>query len=291
MSFFGFRFPISPGAMISRAVVFCALLTTALHAVVSAAPPTCVMMKFTDDTRYDQVHAAENLSKRLMKKMIASGRFNLTLNTPIDRDMEAMLYDEKVRELSGIKSAIAAEDFDALFEGPGFSEKKAQSIATASVGQIVTPEITRRIGEETGAQFLVQGTIINLGVGNWWEDENYPKLSAAINTATSLLAMPIASALGGSLGPIGDLLTGGIDIRTTGIGVQSDVRIIKAATGEVVWSRRLKGIDTQKLIGLGLVSIGTEKLSENIYENAMEKMSQNILNAMIADMDEGKLFN
>ena len=56
-------------------------------------------------------------------------------------------------------------DYNAMFEGPGFSEDKAQSIATASLGQKLSPGITNQIGQMHGAEYLIQGTIINLGDG------------------------------------------------------------------------------------------------------------------------------
>ena len=144
-----------------------------LSAAISAAAPnpTCVLMKFTDDTRYDLIESANTLSDLVMEKMVASGRFNLKETRPLNENMERMLYDEKTRELSELDAALVTGDFNAVFEGPGFSEDKAQSIATASLGQIVTPSITSDIGKAHGADYLVQGTIINLGTGNWWNDD------------------------------------------------------------------------------------------------------------------------
>ena len=251
--------------------------------------PTCVLMKFTDDTRFDAIETAASLSDLLMEKMVASGRFNLKETRPLDENMERMLYDEKTRELAGFEAALSGNDFSKLFEGPGFSEEKAQSIATASLGQIVTPSITGDIGRAHGVEYLLQGTIVNLGTGNWW-NEDYALMSQAINMAASLAAAPIASALGGAMGPLGGLL-GNVDVKRTGIGVQSDVRLIKASTGEVVWSKRMVGIcDQNKVTFGGLVSIGTDKLTANLYTKAMDRMATRIVDELIADMDAGKLF-
>ena len=274
------------------------LAAAALSALLAASPltagaagssnPTCVLMKFTDDTRYDAIESAASLSDLVMEKMVASGKFNLKETRPIDENIEAQLYDEKVREMKGFESAMATGDFDRLFEGPGFSENKAQSIATAAVGQIITPEITGEIGRAHQAEYLVQGTIINLGTGNWW-NEDYMAMSSAINIGSSLAAAPIASALGGALGPLGGLV-GGLDIKRTGIGVQSDMRLIKADTGEVVWSKRVVGIADQKQVSLGLISVGTTKLTANLYAKAMDRAATKIVDALIADMEAGKLF-
>ena len=265
-------------------------LTLCLAANIAYAEnPTCVLMKFTDDTRYDLIESTASLSDLVMEKMVASGKFNLKETKPIDQNMETQLYDEKRRDLEGLQSAFNYGNFNELFEGPGFNETKAQSISTASVGQIVSPSITSAIGNAHGAEYLVQGTIINLGIGDWWNDD-FHRISTAVNTASSLTGIPVTSKVMGALGPLGSTL-GGIDVKTTGIGVQSDLRIIKASTGEVVWSKRVTGIGSQKQIGLGYgIKIGTTKLSADLYAKAMDKAAQKIVDALIADMNANKLF-
>lgn len=268
----------------------CSICPTALAA--ANDNPTCVLMKFTDDTRYDAIESAENLSDLVMEKMIASGKFNLKETKPLSEDMEKMLYDERTVELRGFESAMRSGNFTALFEGPGFSESKAQSIATASLGQTVTPAITKQIGDAHKAEYLVQGTIINLGAGPWWS-EDFAVMSQAINTASNILGAPLASALSGVAGPLGGIFAGGFNVKRTGVGVQSDVRIIKADTGEVIWQKRVIGISDQKQVKLGggLINIGSAKLNANMYSKAMDKAATEIVNALVTDMDAKKLFN
>lgn len=254
-----------------------------------AENPTCVLMKFTDDTRYDLIESADFLSELVMEKMMASGRFNLKETRPIDENMENMLYDEKIRDLTLIEKGMESGYFDELFEGAGFKEDKAQSIATASVGQFISPSITSQIGEDHNASYLVQGTIVNLGTGNWW-NEDFSSMSLTINTVSSLAATPVASALGGVLGPLSGFLSDGVNVYKTGIGVQSDIRIIKADTGEVIWSKRVTGIQQQKQLDFGIMQIGHSKLSSEIYAKAMNKAAEKIVSAMIADIDANQLF-
>ncbi len=253
--------------------------------------PTCVLMKFTDDTRYDAIESAENLSDLVMEKMIASGKFKLKETRPLPENMEKMLYDERSIEMSGFEAAINSGNFTPLFEGAGFSETKAQSIATASLGQTVTPAITQKIGAAHNADYLVQGTIINLGAGPWWS-EDFEVMSQAINTASNFLGAPLASTLAGASGPLGGIFAGGFDIKRTGIGVQCDIRIIKAETGEVVWQKRVTGISDQKQFkfGGGLINIGSAKLNANMYSKAMDKVADAIVKSLVADMESNKLF-
>ena len=55
--------------------------------------PNCVMIKFVNDTRYQKIDVASELSDLVMEKLIVSGNFNFIETKPIDADMESMLYD------------------------------------------------------------------------------------------------------------------------------------------------------------------------------------------------------
>ena len=145
---------------ILTALLICAGSTTAF-----ADPPTCIMLQFSNDTRYKNIDSAAVLSELVFEKLLATGKLNFKETKPIDKDMELMLYDEKMRDINNLHKSIEAGNFNALFEDGSFDSNHAQSIATAKVGQIISPEITSAIGREHGADYLIQGTIINLGSG------------------------------------------------------------------------------------------------------------------------------
>ena len=249
---------------------------------IAAENPSCVLMKFTDDTRFDLIESAESLSDLVMEKMIASGKFRLQETRPLDENLEIELYNEKMRDLQYLESARITKDFSPLFEGAGFDEKKAQSIATAQTGQIISPEIISEIGTAHNAEYLIQGTIINIGTGSWW-NEDFETLSGALNLATAFLGSSIP------VGGLGDAL-GAIEVGKIGIGVQCDVRIIKAATGEVIWNKRVVGVNDQVNLNLGFIAIGNRKLNNNMYTKAMDIAAKKIVEAMIQDINERKLF-
>ena len=50
--------------------------------------PTCVLMKFTDDTRFDEIHSADQLSDLVMLRLSKSKKFNLN-------EKESEWFDEK----------------------------------------------------------------------------------------------------------------------------------------------------------------------------------------------------
>lgn len=258
--------------------IFALLVAVILNfSSICTANPTCVLMKFNDDTRFDKIESATSLSDLVMEKLIASKKFNLMETRPLDEDIETKLYNENLRELNYLNTAIETGNFSPLFDG--FDERKAQSIAAAQVGQILSPEITSAIGKAHNAEYLIQGTIINLGTGAWWSDD-YEALSSALNLATAALSSAI---------PLGDFI-GGVDIAKTGIGVQCDIRIIKASTGEIIWNKRVVGVNEQVSLDIGLISIGNRKLNNNLYAKAMDKAAQKIVDALLADMSTGKLF-
>lgn len=253
------------------------------------ANPSCVLMRFTDDTRYDRVESAATLSDLVMEKLLNSGKFNFKETRVIDKNLEKLLYDEKAAVFQNARYAMNYGDYNTLFEGQGFNEKWAQSIASARLGQIVSPVIVSSIGRQHNAEYLIQGTILNLGSGDWMEN----KIADAAQYANTAMSMMGGSGAANMMGPLGPLssLASSINVKKTGIGVHADLKVIKASTGEVIWQKEVIGKDTQKQISLlGSIKIGSDKLNNDMYYKAMENTAQSIADALIADADAGKMF-
>ena len=214
----------------------------------AADTPTCVLMKFTDDTRYAKIESAPSLSDLVMEKLLTSGKINFKETNYINQDMEYLLYEERAAEFRNAESAIRNNNFSVLFEGAGYNGEKAQTIVTAQVGQFVSPAITSAIGRQHGAEYLIQGTIRNLGTGDWMDMTIQNAVSYA-QTATQLMSyLGQAGSTLAALGPIGMLagLASNVQMKVTGVAVQADLRLIKAETGEVVWKKMVTGKKTQK---------------------------------------------
>lgn len=253
------------------------------------ANPSCVLMRFTDDTRYDRVESAATLSDLVMEKLLNSGKFNFKETKVIDKNLEKLLYDEKAAVFQNARYAMNYGDYNTLFEGQGFNEKWAQSIASARLGQIVSPVIVSSVGRQHNAEYLIQGTILNLGSGDWMEN----KIADAAQYANTAMSMMGGSGAANMMGPLGPLssLASSINVKKTGVGVQADLKVIKASTGEVIWQKEVVGKDTQKQISLfGGIKIGSDKLNNDMYYKAMENTAQSIADALIADADAGKMF-
>lgn len=253
------------------------------------ANPSCVLMRFTDDTRYDRVESAATLSDLVMEKLLNSGKFNFKETKVIDKNLEKLLYDEKAAVFQNARYAMNYGDYNTLFEGQGFNEKWAQSIASARLGQIVSPVIVSSIGRQHNAEYLIQGTILNLGSGDWMENKIADAAQYA-NTAMSMMGGAGAANMMGPLGPLSSLASS-INVKKTGIGVQADLKVIKVSTGEVIWQKEVVGKDTQKQISLfGGIKIGSDKLNNDMYYKAMENTAQIIADTLITDADAGEIF-
>lgn len=125
--------------------VIVALIICAATSPTFAEEPICIMLRFSNNTRYKNIDSASVLSDYVIEKLLASGKFNFKETKPIDEDIEAQLYDIKTRELLNLTTSLQSKNLNALFEGQGFDITQAQTIGKAQVGQIITPSITSAI--------------------------------------------------------------------------------------------------------------------------------------------------
>lgn len=262
-----------------------AALTMTLAAGTAYANPSCIMLRFEDDTRFDKIETTGTLSDLILEKLVSSGKFNFKETKPIDESIEKKLYDERANELENLKWSLKNGDYNKLFEGPGFNESRAQSIATANLGQIVSPDIIKGIGQQHGAEYIIQGTIINLGSGDWTENKIGTVASTLVGAISGLGSVGAAN----FLGPVGAIASA-ISVKKGTMGVQADVRVIKANSGEVVWQKRVTGLNVTKQIGVGFVKVGTTKLNNEMYFKAVDDAASKIANTLIEDASANTLF-
>ncbi len=246
------------------------LILTALFILSSTAfaqDPTSIMLRFSNDTRYKNVDSASVLSDLVMEKLLASGKFNFRETKPIDEDIEAILYDVKAQELLTITGSMSKGNLNELFEGADFNGETRDTIGSTKLGDIIDPKITSKIGNEHGAEYIIQGNIINLGNGDF--------LNKDIEHVAKVL--DAASRLGGM---------GGFSMsqEEAGIGVEVDLRIIEARTGKVVWYKNVLGKKITTLMKVGMFKAGSTKLTSELYSEAMEEAAQKIADAIIGDV-------
>ena len=246
--------------------VFIALIICAATSTTLAASPTCVMLTFSNDTRYKNIDSAAVLSDLVMEKLLNSGKFNFTETKVIDADMEDMLYEERALEFKQAAQAANSGNYSVLFEGSGFNAQKAQTIATAQVGQFVSPAITSAIGKQHDAEYLIQGTIVNIGQGDFSDNVHLPRSYGSGRGSFYFYSKEAA------------------------VGVAVALRVIKAETGEVVWCKDVSAQKKTSLVQIGMFMVGTAKISSGMYSKMMDRAAQKISDAMIEDLTAGKLF-
>lgn len=245
-------------------VILTALFVSLISANVQAAP-TCVMLKFTNDTRYQNIDAAEVLSDLVMEKLLARTNLNFIETRPLDEDLELQLYDEKARDILATETGAKRGNFNILFENGTFDKNHAQSIATAEVGQIISPAITSAIGKAHGADYIIHGTIRNMG--------NSFKISE-----TAPIPIPI---------PGGPLSIVSFEEKTSYIIIVADLRLIKAATGEVIWSKTSTGTKSNARVAN---LVGSSKLNSEMYIGAIQNCVDEIVKSFKEDLTAEKLF-
>lgn len=252
--------------------VICPFMDTTVHA---AGTNYCVLMKFVNNTRFKRLAPEIKLSDLVMEKLVSSGKIKLKETRPIDKKIFTELYDANARSERVVAKAEKG-NFNDLFEN-----KQAASISEAYQGQSISPELTSRIGKAHGADFLIQGTILNVARGAS-EDQ---KTSMAAG-----LAGIFAGKMGGSAGNIaGDILRNTNKIYT-GVNIQCDLRVIKSSTGEVVWSKMVTSASKQEKLKVGdIFSSGSDQMSMNLYELALDQAAQKIADELLNDVDKGIL--
>ncbi len=248
----------------------------------AAAKSSCVLMEFTNNTRFKGLQPEKILSDLVMEKMIASGKFNLKETRPLAQETADLLYDENIRLIGGMEAAMEDDDFTQLFERLGFdSQDQAASISVAYKGQIVTPSLTAQIGEAHNAEYLAQGTIFNIGHFSYLnESTQYVKEGVGV----------LGMILGGSAGRVLEDVAGSIENKETSVVISGDVRLIKASTGEVVWQKPIiSGYKQDQVSAVG-VTTGSDTLHMDLVAKALDQMAQKVVEVLVTDMDNGKLF-
>ncbi len=246
--------------------------------------PTCVLMKFTDDTRFQGLDTSDRLSENLMVKLLQSGQFNLQEHQQyVNDDIEKQLTEDNYPAVIAGRAAIEQGDFSAVFESPSFADVSAQTLSTAGVGQTIAPAVTAKIGAEQNADYLIQGTVLDIGVGSW-EDLDFQSGVSIANAVVQNIG-----GLGIWGGILGNILTSSSK-EETGFGILADVRIIKAATGEIVWSKRVYEKASASRINAVFFSSGESRATSKIYDKTVEKVSDKIMKELLSDMKAHKLF-
>lgn len=268
--------------MVRILIVLTAMLLMQLSTVSAAENNSCILLKFGDETRFYKLGTADSLSDLVMEKLIASGKFKLSETKPIDKDIEELLYEKNAMEYQQAQQSDQKNNYDDLFEGVGFDDKKAKSLNEATEGQIIDPEITSAIGKEHNAGYIIQGTIVNMGTAKEI-NENLGKGMRAAGTVADIANVPVVGTV--------FKLFGGAKTKKNILGVLCDIRVLDAETGEVVYYTQCLGKTAVKKhsVDEGVIEVGGE-MSNETYAKAVDNAAELIAASLIKAVDDKKLF-
>jgi hypothetical protein len=265
--------------VLSALVLVCSTMShvEAAEKIISEKP-TCVMMNFTDETRFHQLDSDKRFAELVLDKLLDTGKVNLQSTKPIPENMEEMLYNDRYQEMLAAKTAIENNDLSAVFEGPTFQDKYSITLSTAEKGQVLAPAVTSRIGKDNNAEYLIQGTILQMGQGSWI-DRDFSMGTAVLTSVLNYFGAGIFGAITGNMSKV-----------DSGFGVVADMRIIRAETGEVIWSERTQAKAGKSNTNYGLGESGSINLSESDYVKALDKAADNLVAKLVKDMKDNKVF-
>ena len=174
------------------------------------------------------------------------------------------LSDIELMEHSLVKEAIIAEESLNGKEIDGFSDDFDQIydnvIGQASiqkVGDKINPEKCRYLGELHHADYLLHGSIDYLGTGE----------------SSFMSPLPIYN----------------FSYKAPSLEAVVTVRLIKANTGEVIWLTQKRGVSKESLWKYRGLSIGSDELNDQLFLEALEKISKKVIKQMQEDTNKGIL--
>ena len=264
----------------------------------SSMAASAVMLKFTDKSIYKNDNSvndfssqrghyirkyhlqnlfcnsdnAEILSDLILEKLIASGKFNLKERDTIDTSAERKLYERDVAEKDNAKIAMQTGNLDVLFSGEGFNKSKARNIDNAVTGQIIQPEIIRAIGSKWGVDYLIQGSLEDIGF-----DTKYDHTIGSIAQVTTAFT------------PIGYIFMGAGNEKKF-LTVIVSLRIIETSNGKVVWDKNIVGQSHVTSMKSLAVYVGNDKLTTETFHKALDEAAESIVKAILEDKSSKKFF-
>lgn len=258
-------------------VVAGALLGLSLALPASGADAaTVAMLPLTNPNSTVQDQAAGNLSDLLLEQLIASGKFDFTETKPLATNEVKRFFGEDVTTYVLINQCRATGNYDAVFESSRFDKNYASSIDVAYKGDLVSPEIIKRIGQESGARYLFIGTINNVGEG---VGTDY------VGQAASAIGQQLAQKI-----PIAGLL-GGISTKKKLVGVHCTLRVVDADTGRVVWLKNAYAQDSATNMQVIAASVGSDEITTDNLHKALEKVSKKLVSSVTEDAELQKLLS
>lgn len=238
-----------------------------------SAASTFLLGEFQDRSGYIKIQPEKMMSDLVTEILVNSGQFKIKEQPKLTADEMKRLYDEKFMNSQIIIAAKQSNNFDNLFGDNVTGVRVNVAMTDAVLGDFVCPEVVKAVGKKTGARYIVQGTVQQLGSAAWVNQET--------NFAANLL--------GAITKAFGHVDIGKFNFGKVGIGSKCDLRVIDTSTGEVVWHKIAFAFGKRGYMKHEVVQSGTlERDGEMLYQ-ALNETSKQLAEALLQDVKDGLL--
>lgn len=163
---------------------------------------------------------------------------------------EAIIAEQSLNG-SNADNIVDTDDFDAIYDGV------AGQACLQRIGDKVNPDKTKYLGKAHHAEYLLHGSIDYLGTGESSFMSPFPAYDFSYKAPY-------------------------LDAVVT-------ILLIKADTGEVIWLTQQRGASKESLWKYKGVAIGSDELNNQLFVEALEKISKKVMKQMSEDMKKGVL--
>lgn len=188
----------------------------------------------------------------VMEELLLSDIMNFSEIDLMERSTvkEAVIAEQSLNG-TNVDNIVGSDDFDAIYDGV------AGQACLQRIGDKVNPDKTKYLGEAHHAKYLLHGSIDYLGTGE------------------SSFMSPLPAYDFSYKAPYLDAVV--------------TIRLIKADTGEVIWLTQQRGASKESLWKYKGVAIGSDELNNQLFVEALEKISKKVMKQMSEDMKKGVL--
>lgn len=208
-----------------------------------------VLINSGDYSEYRELHTNEILDQTIIDRLLHLGTFDIYEKSFMHDTLDA--EQEMVADKQFVEAAVDQSDFNTIF---GITQN---DISMKRSGDFISREKTALLGEKYDVQYIIHGSIDFIGrndrekifLYNKW---NFTHGSKAVTILASL-------------------------------------RIIEAQTGKIVWYAKERGKVADRFDSLNDVSYGTKEFSNILFYEALDEVSEKLIEKLVTDLQVGKL--
>lgn len=232
-----------------QGLVVCAFIFWLSTAHAAPRPISIVFLTFSDLTPYSEMKTNEIIDDFLLEELLNINSIHVMERRVIKEALDA----EKQLTLKDkdVQNIVANNDFATVFA------VSDNDLNNKRRGDSIPAKQTKVIGEKYHAGYILHGTIDYLGKGK------------------NLMMVPLPHFFVSSVNPY-------LEARVT-------LRLIDAQTGKIVWSQKEKGVSKDSLYNLKGFTFGTGEFSNQLFVEAMKKISKKFAQGLADDLEKGNL--